>query len=86
MSKYILTFYDDAYQKEEYINHEFESLDEAVNFGQNSGKFYEILDIKNILIIDWNQINMPVADEGWHYDNDELQWKKSIDDNKPSKP
>ena len=84
--KYILTFFDAADQKDENINHVFESLDEALNFGQNSGKFYEIFDIKNILIIDWNQVNMPVTDEGWYYDDSELIWKKSIDDDKPTQP
>jgi hypothetical protein len=86
MPKYILNFFNVADQKEENINHEFESLDEAVNFGQNSGNDYEIFDIKNILIIDWNQINMPVTDERFFYDDSELIWKKSIADDKPTQP
>ena len=51
------------------------SVQEAIQVGQDSGNYYEILDASSGRIIDWNEVNIGI-DDGWFYDETELIWKK----------
>ena len=51
------------------------SVEEAVQIGQESGLYYDIYNTTTGRMIDWNEINVKV-DDGWYYDESELMWKK----------
>ena len=69
----LLTVYKEPAGKKE--NREFKRLQEAIEFGQNTGSDYEIYDPATGKIIDWNEINVQ-EDDGWYYDEKEFLWKK----------
>ena len=51
------------------------TVQDAIQIGQESGHYYEILDPSSGRIIDWNEVNIE-NDDGWFYDETELIWKK----------
>lgn len=51
------------------------SVQEAVQVGQRSGTYYEILDTSTGRIIDWNEVNIREEEE-WYYDEAEMIWKR----------
>jgi hypothetical protein len=53
----------------------FNSIYDAVRYGQISGSYYEVFDTVSGRHIDWEEIN-ETADDGWYYDESELIWKK----------
>jgi hypothetical protein len=53
----------------------FNSIAEAIRYGQISGLYYEIFDTLTGRYIDWEEVNMTI-DDGWYYDETELLWKK----------
>lgn len=69
----LLTVYKDPAGKRE--NKEFVRLREAIDFGQQTGFYYEIFDPCTGRIIDWNEINVR-EDDGWYYDDQEYLWKR----------
>ncbi len=55
-------------------------LQEAIEFGQKTGSYYDIFDPGTGTFLDWNEINFSEEDE-WYYDENEFIWKKfSADD------
>ena len=53
----------------------FNSITEAIRYGQISGQYYEIFDTLTGRHIDWEEVN-EIIDDGWYYDDPELIWKK----------
>ncbi|MCK9205243.1 MAG: hypothetical protein M0P58_12530 [Bacteroidales bacterium] len=75
---YLLTFYhltDDSRQRDR----KFGSLDEAIEFGRKSGRYYDIYNTTTARTISWNEIHREQNDEEWFYDESELMWKKGRD-------
>ena len=69
----ILTLYKEPEGKRE--NREFAALQEAIEYGQKTGSYYDILDPVTGKVIDWNEINVREEDD-WYYDENEYLWKK----------
>ncbi len=69
----LLTVYRTQEGKRE--KREFAGLQEAIEFGQQSGADYEIYDPMTGQVIDWNQVNVK-EEEDWYYDEQEYLWKK----------
>ncbi len=53
----------------------FNTVNDAVRYGQISGLYYEVFDTLTGRCIDWEEVNMTISD-GWYYDETELIWKK----------
>ena len=53
----------------------FNSITEAIRYGQISGQYYEVFDTITGRHIDWEEVNVTI-DDGWYYDEAELIWKK----------
>ena len=60
------------------------SIEEAIEAGQGSGLYYEVIDLASGRIIDWNEVNIR-PDEEWYYDETEMIWKRHTSD-VPSEP
>lgn len=54
----------------------FETLNEAVIYGQGSGRFYEIRDRRGNRVLDWEEVNAREPEE-WVYDEEEQLWKRN---------
>ena len=54
---------------------EFARIQDAIEFGQETGSDYEIFDPGTGKVIDWNEINVR-EDDDWYYDDNESLWKK----------
>jgi len=65
--------------RKEVIQTEVETIEKAIQIGQNSGVYYEVFDTKSCRMIDWNEINIKEEDH-WYYDEAELMWKKRSDE------
>ena len=76
----MLTIYSQSPGKRRKNKHkEFATVQEAVQYGQNSGKLYSIFDAKSHRIIDWTEINENSNDD-WVYNEQEQVWEKSKDE------
>lgn len=62
-----------------------DSLEAAIRTGQESGRYYEVHDLKTGRTIDWNEVNVQ-ADDDWYYDDAELIWKRRRDDEPADEP
>jgi hypothetical protein len=51
------------------------SIEEAIEAGQGSGLYYEVIDLASGRIIDWNEVNIR-PEEDWYYDESEMIWKR----------
>jgi hypothetical protein len=69
----LLTMYREPEGKKE--NREFARLQDAIEFGQKAGTYYDIFDPGTGKVIDWNEINFKEEDD-WYYDDYEQIWKK----------
>jgi len=54
----------------------FNSIHEAIRYGQIAGLYYEITDTLSGRCIAWEEVNETI-DDGWYYDETELIWKKT---------
>lgn len=73
-------FKNKAEGKSRRISKTYESIDEAVKAGQNSGSFYDIYDLASQRSIDWEEIYERDDNDddvvGWYYDEVDYTWKK----------
>jgi len=69
----LLTVYKESAGNRE--KREFAQLQEAIEFGQKTGSYYEIFDPATCKVIDWDEINTR-EDDGWYYDDKEFLWKR----------
>ena len=54
---------------------EFSKIQDAIEYGQSTGKVYDIFDSENFRIIDWTEIHQK-SEEGWVYNEQDLIWEK----------
>ena len=52
-----------------------DSIGDAMDAGQKSGLYYEVVDLASGRVIDWNEVNIR-PEEDWYYDDSEMIWKK----------
>ena len=77
---FLVTIYSQSPGKRKRNRHlEFATIQQAVDYGQNSVKLYDIFDTTSFRIIDWLEINMKI-DDGWVYNEDESLWEKNQND------
>ena len=82
-----LSIYKESYSlwdknRKEIIQTEVETIEKAIQIGQQSGAYYEVFDTKTCRLIDWNEINIKEEDP-WYYDEAEMIWKKQKDGESP---